>query len=95
MTNESRPDWMAPDIDELPWHIVDFQVFRRGGPPNPADPNVRASRNQRVEGLAEPVAAFLRALADQIDPPRPVKRGPFPPAPPPGEIRGVRGSSPA
>lgn len=31
---------------------------------------------QTVEGTAQTVAAFLRSVADQADPPRPVHRGP-------------------
>lgn len=61
-------------IDQQPWYVVDIQgPLERAdgcGPDCPPE-----QRHQRVEGLAQPVAAWLRAQADLLDPPRRPTRG--------------------
>lgn len=63
----------VPDLTALPWFTVEFR-----GPidrlPEGCGPDCADVRVQRVEGLAEPVAAWLRAMADQISPPPRVVR---------------------
>lgn len=64
---------LPPPVDEQPWYEVDLigpRCRAQGcGPDCP-----EASLRQRVAGLAGPVAAWLRAQADLMDPPRMVTR---------------------
>lgn len=76
MSQPDNPgDPFPPPIDQQPWYIVDLQRF--DGADDPCGPDCPPQGyRQRVEGLAQPVAAWLRAQADLLDPPRPVARPP-------------------